>query len=53
MHGLANTVFSGARGNPTQLNAMLTTPGIYTDYKDEPIELFVHNSNLLFQKNNF
>jgi len=44
MHGLANTVFSGARGNPTQLNAMITTPGIYTDYKDEPIELFVRNS---------
>jgi DNA-directed RNA polymerase subunit beta' len=44
MHGLANTVFSGARGNPTQLNAMITTPGIYTDYQDKPIEIFVNNS---------
>lgn len=41
---LANTVVSGARGNPFQLKAMVTTPALYTDYRDRPVELFVRNS---------
>ncbi len=43
-HGLANSVFSGARGSPTQLAAMVTSPGMYTDYKNKPIDMFVRNS---------
>jgi|SaaInlV_165m_DNA_1040744.scaffolds.fasta_scaffold08299_3 hypothetical protein len=43
-HGLANTVFSGARGSPTQLAAMITTPGMYTDYANKPIDMFVRRS---------
>lgn len=41
---LANSVLSGARGNPTQLRSMITSPGLYADYKDNPIDLFVENS---------
>jgi intein/homing endonuclease len=41
---LGNTVVSGARGNPFQLKAMVTTPALYTDYKDNPIPLFVRRS---------
>ena len=41
---LANTVVSGARGSPFQLKAMVTTPALYTDYRDRPVELFVRNS---------
>ena len=43
-HGLANTVFSGARGSPTQLAAMVTSPGMYTDYTNKPIDMFVRSS---------
>ena len=43
-HGLANSVFSGARGSPTQLAAMVTSPGMYTDYTNKPIDMFVRNS---------
>ena len=43
-HGLANSVFSGARGSPTQLAAMVTSPGMYTDYANKPIDMFVRNS---------
>lgn len=43
-NNLANTVVSGARGNPFQLKAMVTTPALYTDYRDRPVELFVRNS---------
>lgn len=41
---LAGAVASGARGNPTQYRAMLATPALYTDYKDEPIDMFVRRS---------
>ena len=43
-NNLANTVVSGARGNPSQLKAMVATPGIYTDYKGRAIPLFVRRS---------
>jgi DNA-directed RNA polymerase subunit beta' len=43
-NNLGNTVISGARGNPFQLKAMVTTPAMYTDYRDRPIERFVRRS---------
>jgi len=43
-HNLGNSVISGARGNKGQLKSMVTTPAIYTDYKDDVIDLFVENS---------
>lgn len=42
-NNLGNSVMSGSRGNPFQLKAMLTTPALYTDYKDNPIPLFVRH----------
>lgn len=41
---LAGVVESGARGNPAQYRAMTATPALYTDYKDEPIDMFVRRS---------
>jgi DNA-directed RNA polymerase subunit beta' len=41
---LSNSVLSGARGKPAQLKMMVTTPGLYTDYKDDNIPLFIRNS---------
>jgi DNA-directed RNA polymerase subunit beta' len=43
-NNLGNTVVSGARGNPDQLAAMISTPGMYTDYKDERIPVFIERS---------
>jgi len=43
-HNLGNSVVSGARGNKGQLKSMITTPGVYTDYKDNIIDLFIENS---------
>jgi hypothetical protein len=43
-HGIGDAVISGSRGNPTQFMGMVTTPAMYTDYKDKPIDLFVNNS---------
>ena len=43
-HGLANTTYSGAKGSPAQLNSMITTPAMYTDYKDKPIPIFIRRS---------
>ena len=43
-NNIGNTVISGARGNPTQLKGMLTTPGLYTDYLDNVIPHFVRRS---------
>jgi DNA-directed RNA polymerase subunit beta' len=43
-HGLANTTYSGAKGSPAQLNSMITTPALYTDYKDKPIPIFIRRS---------
>ncbi len=42
-NNLGGSVISGARGSPFQLKAMLTTPALYLDYKDQPIPLFVRN----------
>jgi hypothetical protein len=42
-NNLGNSVMSGSRGNPFQLKAMLTTPALYTDYKDNPIPVFVRH----------
>jgi hypothetical protein len=41
---LGLSVMSGARGKPPQLQAMLSTPGLYTDYKDRVIPSFVEKS---------
>ena len=41
---LMNIVASGARGNPGQMKMMVTTPGLFSDYKDNPVDLFVRNS---------
>lgn len=41
---LYRAVSSGARGNKTQLRAMITTPALYTDYKGEIIPLFIRKS---------
>jgi len=43
-NNLGNTVVSGARGKPPQLKGMISTPGLYTDFKDNPIPLFVRHS---------
>ena len=43
-NNLAYSVVSGARGKPAQLKAMITTPGLYTDYKGDPVQLFVRHS---------
>jgi hypothetical protein len=38
------SVLSGARGKTPQLQAMLTTPGIYADSRGEIVPMFVENS---------
>ena len=43
-NNLAYAVMSGARGKAPQLKAMLTTPGLFTDYKGDTIPLFVRHS---------
>ena len=43
-HNLGNSVVSGARGNKGQLKSMITTPAVYTDYKDNVIDMFIENS---------
>lgn len=43
-NNLFNAVTSGARGNNTQLKAIVTSPGVYTDYKGDMIPLFIKNS---------
>ena len=43
-NNLAYSVVSGARGKPAQLKMMLSTPGIYEDYKGNPVPLFVRHS---------
>lgn len=40
-NNLGNAVLSGARGNPLQLKSMLTSPALFTDYRDQMIPLFV------------
>lgn len=41
---LAYTVISGARGSPTQLKMMVTTPSLYLDAQDNVVPLFVRHS---------
>jgi len=41
---LGRSVTSGARGNSTQLRSILTAPAIYTDYKGEPVPMFIRHS---------
>lgn len=43
-NNIGNTVISGARGSPSQLKGMISTPALYSDYKDKPIPLFVRHS---------
>ena len=43
-NNIANAVVSGARGKSPQLKGMVTTPGLYSDYKDNPIPIFVRHS---------
>jgi hypothetical protein len=43
-NNLAYSVASGARGKPPQLKAMLTTPGLFSDYRGNTIPLFVRHS---------
>ena len=43
-NNLYNSVSSGARGNPSQLKAMITTPALYTDSTGKPINLFIKHS---------
>ena len=43
-NNIANAVVSGARGKSPQLKGMVTTPGLYSDYKGRPIPIFVRHS---------
>jgi DNA-directed RNA polymerase subunit beta' len=43
-NNLAYSVVSGARGKPPQLKAMLSTPGLFEDYKGATVPLFVRHS---------
>jgi DNA-directed RNA polymerase subunit beta' len=43
-NNLANTMISGARGKPKQISAMVTTPGLYADYKGNVIPYFIRES---------
>jgi DNA-directed RNA polymerase subunit beta' len=41
---LAYNVVSGARGSPTQLKMMVSTPALYTDAQDNVVPVFVRHS---------
>lgn len=43
-NNLGHTVISGARGNATQLKALITGPSLYVDFKDRIIPLFMRHS---------
>lgn len=43
-NNIAMAVLSGARGKPAQLKAMNATPGTYSDYKGEPIDVWSRES---------
>lgn len=43
-NNIAMAVLSGARGKTAQLKAMNATPGTYSDYKGEPIDVFSKES---------
>lgn len=41
---IGHAVLSGARGKNSQMQAMLTTPGLYADSKGDIVPMFVENS---------
>jgi len=43
-NNLGYSVVSGARGKPAQIQALITTPGLYEDQNNETIPLFVKHS---------
>ncbi len=43
-NNLAMAILSGARGKSAQLKAMVSSPGTYSDYKGEPIDVFSRKS---------
>lgn len=43
-NNISMAVLSGARGKSPQLKAMVTSPGTYSDYKGEPIDVFSRES---------
>jgi hypothetical protein len=43
-NNIGYSVFSGARGKPANIQAMLTTPGLYQDAEGRTIPVFVRNS---------
>lgn len=43
-NNIAMAVLSGARGKSSQLKAMISTPGTYTDYKGDPVPVFSRES---------
>lgn len=43
-NNLAYSVVSGARGKGAQLKAMLSTPGLYSDYKGDTVPIFIRHS---------
>lgn len=44
MNNFGFSVSSGARGKPVQIQAMLTTPGLYQDSEGKTIPVFIRNS---------
>lgn len=44
-NNVVRAVASGARGNAVQMRAMLSTPGLYTDYKGKIIPIFSRTSH--------
>ena len=43
-NNISMSVLSGARGKSAQLKAMITSPGTYSDYKGNPIDVFSKES---------
>lgn len=43
-NNLAMAILSGARGKSAQLKAMVSSPVSYSDYKGEPVDIFIRNS---------
>lgn len=43
-NNIAMSVLSGARGKNPQFKAMVSTPGTYSDYKGEPVDVFSRES---------
>lgn len=41
---IGHSIISGARGKPAQMQAMLSTPGLYADSKGDIVPMFVENS---------